>query len=280
MIGTLGTGRTPIKQNTWLDYVHKTIIRLPGDAGDKADGRILQYSFPDWQTQDLSLVPQTGPQRNKGTRIDEEVDLRTLLDNISPLARSEAPEWKRATDFLERDREETTETSGLPGETRDISPLTRGSVLHRCLEEYTKTGAYDIDRITPEYPEIMTVGRDAQNDFTVNVGSILESVLENRDRAWIFERRDTSYSELPFLYKKGHSLVSGIIDRVIIRDGKGFVVDYKSILIENDDALKSWREHYRPQIKVYCEAVKEIFRLEHVEGYLLFLDSNRLELVV
>jgi ATP-dependent exoDNAse (exonuclease V) beta subunit len=280
MIGTLGTGKTPIKQNTWLDYVHKTIIRLPGQAGDEADGRILQYSFPDWQAQDLSLGPQTGPQREREDRLAEEVDLKTILVNISPLARSEAPEWKRAIDFIERDQEEATEMPALPGETRDVSPLTRGSVLHRCLEEYTKTGAYDIDRITPEYPEIMTLGRDAQNNVKVNVESILESVLKDRDRAWIFERNDMSYSELPFLYKKGHSLVSGIIDRVVIREGKGFVVDYKSILIENDDALKSWKEHYRPQIKVYCEAVKEIFRLEHVEGYLLFLDSNRLELVV
>ncbi|MDD1751219.1 MAG: PD-(D/E)XK nuclease family protein, partial [Methanothrix sp.] len=102
----------------------------------------------------------------------------------------------------------------------------------------------------------------------------------NQDSAWIFERRDRSYSELPFLYKKGQSLVSGIIDRVVIRDGIGFVVDYKSILIEHDEALKSWKEHYRPQIRVYCEAVKEIFGLERVDGYLLFLDSNRLELIL
>ncbi len=280
MLGTLGTGKTPIKQNTWLDYLHKTIIRLPREAGDEADGRIVQYSFPDWQAQNLSLVPQTSRERDRENKRDREVDIKTMLYNISPLPRSEALEWKRATDFIAQDM---GSLAGMPlasDETRDVSPLTRGNILHRCLEEYTKAGAYDIDRVTAEYPEIMTLGLDAINYVKVDVGSILGSVLKNRDSAWIFERRDTSYSELPFLYKKGRSLITGIIDRVVIKDGKGFVVDYKSILVDNDDALKSWKEHYRPQIRIYCEAVKEIFKLEHVEGYLLFLDSNRLELVV
>jgi len=280
MLGTLGTGKAPIKQNTWLDYLHKTILQSPGEAGDEATGRLVQYSFPDWQAQSPFLDPHTGPQQNRVDQISGDVDLKTILDNISPLPRSDAPEWKRATDFIVHDIESLAVQPSASDEAGDVSPLTRGSVLHRCLEEYTKSGAYAIGRIIAEYPEIMTLGYDAQNNFKVDVGAILRSVLVNRDSAWIFERREQSYSELPFLYKKGHSLVSGIIDRVVIREGKGFVVDYKSILIENDDALKSWKEHYRPQIKLYCEAVKEIFQLERVEGYLLFLDSNRLELVV
>jgi ATP-dependent exoDNAse (exonuclease V) beta subunit len=70
--------------------------------------------------------------------------------------------------------------------------------------------------------------------------------------------------------------VSGIIDRVVVKDGKGIVIDYKSIVIDSNEILDDWKEHYRPQLAIYCEAVKEIFKLENVEGYLLFLDSNRL----
>jgi ATP-dependent helicase/nuclease subunit A len=281
MLGTLGNNKTPVKQHTWLDYLHKTILQLPGEGGDQAAGRIVQYTFPDWQAQDLSLEPQTSPERNRGEKNDKEVDPKAILDNIAPLPRSEAPEWKSVTDFIAG--EEIGAPAVLPsasGESEYVSPLIRGLFLHRCLEEYTKAGAYDIERIATEFPDIMTIGHDAQNIFKGGVGAIMKSLLENRDHAWIFERRDGSYSELPFLYKKGHALVSGRIDRVVIRDGKGFVIDYKAILIGNDDELKSWNEHYRPQIKIYCEAVKEIFRLEQVKGYLLYLDSNRLELVV
>jgi ATP-dependent helicase/nuclease subunit A len=281
MLGALGTGRTPIKQNTWLDYAHKTLLRPRGEAGNDADsGPIVQYSFPDWQAQDPDLERQSSHQRNREEQSDGVVDSKIILDNISPLPRSEAPEWKRATDFITHDPGTPAVPLPVSGESGYVSPLTRGSVFHRCLEEYTKSGRYDIDRIIAEYPEIMTLEHDAQNTVKVDAGTVLGSVLKNRDNAWIFERRDTSYSELPFLYKKGHSLVSGIIDRVVIKEGKGFVIDYKSILIENDESLKSWKEHYRPQIKIYCEAVKEIFQLELVEGYLLFLDSNRLESVV
>jgi ATP-dependent helicase/nuclease subunit A len=281
MLGTLGSGKTPVKQNTWLDYMHRTLIRMPRKTDDKADGRIVQYSCPDWQAQDLlSPEPQIGRKWNNEAQREREIDIQTMLDNIAPIPRSETPEWKRATDFIAQGVGATDETPFASDEAGYISPLTRGSVLHRCLEEYTKAGAYDIDRIIAEYPEIMALEHDARQNVTAAIKSIVSSVLENQDSAWVFERCDRSYSELPFLYKKGRSLVSGIIDRVVIREGIGFVVDYKSILIENDEALRSWKEHYRPQIKVYCEAAKEIFGLERVNGYLLFLDSSRLELVV
>jgi len=104
----------------------------------------------------------------------------------------------------------------------------------------------------------------------------LNAVLQNVEYQWIFARRPDAYSELPFLYKKESALVSGKIDRVVIKDGKGYVIDYKSIVIENNDVLASWLDHYRPQVRIYCEAVKNIFALQEVEGYLLFLDSNKL----
>jgi hypothetical protein len=58
------------------------------------------------------------------------------------------------------------------------------------------------------------------------------------------------------------------------------MVDGKSIAVENDEALQSWMDHYRPQVRIYCEAVKEMLRLVAVEGYLLFVDSRRLALTV
>ena len=101
MLGALGTGKTPVKQNTWLDYVHKTLIRMSRKTDDKADGRIVQYSCPDWQPQDLlSSEPQVSRQRNNEAQREREVDIQTMLDNISPIPRSETPEWKRATDFI------------------------------------------------------------------------------------------------------------------------------------------------------------------------------------
>jgi len=296
MLGALGNNKTPVKQNTWLEYLRATAPQpLFASPSDGPTGARV-YSYPAIsgasniaENPPPSPFPKGGekpyPTLAKGGQggfepgIPVKIDVQQVLDNISPLPRSEPLEWKRATDFIERDKEEAIETPALSGKTRDVSPLTRGSVLHRCIEEYTTSGAYDIDRITAEYPELMTPGRDAQNTVKVDIETVLTSVLGDKTIAWIFERHQNAYSELPFLYKKGHSLVSGIIDRVLIKDGKGFVIDYKSIGIENNEALEAWKEHYRPQLVIYCEAVKELFMLESVEGYLLFLDSNRLELL-
>jgi ATP-dependent exoDNAse (exonuclease V) beta subunit len=159
-----------------------------------------------------------------------------------------------------------------------ISPLVRGSVFHRCLEEYTKQGSYDPGRIITEHPDIARLDSDQKDRFFADIQTILNTVLANATYAWIFERRPDSYTELPFLYRKGNNLVSGIIDRLVIAEGKGFVIDYKAISIENKDALIAWTDHYRPQIRIYCEAVKEMFKLSSVEGYLLYLDSSLLDL--
>jgi len=279
MLGTLGNNKSPVKQNTWLDDLHTTAPQplfaspIDGPAG------VRFYSYP-VSAREPGITGKTpSVQLSKGgvdQGVSVQIDVQRVLNNISPIPRSDAFDWKRATDFIEREKEDAAGTVALSGEGEPVSPLIRGSLLHRCLEEYTKNGAYDIDRLIAEYPEINTLGYDAQHAVKVNVESILRSVLGNTALAWIFERRHTAYSELPFLYRKGHSLVSGIIDRVVVKDAKGFVIDYKSIVIESNEALDDWKEHYRPQLAIYCEAVKEIFKLESVEGYLLFLDSNRL----
>jgi ATP-dependent exoDNAse (exonuclease V) beta subunit len=139
-------------------------------------------------------------------------------------------------------------------------------------------GKYDLSKIIREFPDLESTDEKARNTFISEADSVLQSVLGQKKFVWIFERRTGSYAELPFLYNKGRSLISGKIDRVVVKEGKGLVIDYKAILIENEDALNAWKDHYRPQLTVYCEAVKEIFKLESVEGYILFLDSARLEL--
>jgi ATP-dependent helicase/nuclease subunit A len=278
MIGTLNDGKAPIKQNTWLDFLHRTIPMYQTNSDDSVP-HIFKYAYPAWKAQIIPIAAQTGqpsPQQEIKGRC--EIDVKAVLENISPVQRSESPEWKKATDFIGQEKEDSIEKLFIQSETRTISPLTRGSVLHRCLEQFTKTGEFDLDRIIGEYPDILAFDNETRQSFTTDVNSLLRAVLGKNELRWIFERHADAYSELPFLYKKGHALVSGIIDRVVIKEGKGFVIDYKAILIEHEATLASWKDHYRPQIQIYCEAVKEMFGLRSVEGSLLFLDSVQLEL--
>jgi ATP-dependent exoDNAse (exonuclease V) beta subunit len=131
-----------------------------------------------------------------------------------------------------------------------------------------------------EFPEVLALPEGERARFQAEAEQVLKSVTGNDELAWIFKQQAGAYSELPFLYRKEHEIISGIIDRLIVKDGTGYVIDYKSIAVGNDEALQSWIDHYRPQVRIYCEAAKELFRLEHVEGYLLFLDSARLAMTV
>ena len=138
----------------------------------------------------------------------------------------------------------------------------------------------DLAAIAGEFPAVRALSGEERERFLDGAGSVVSDLRSREELAWIFHRQPTAYSELPFLYRKGNEIVSGIIDRVVVKDGRGYVVDYKAITIENDEALQNWIDHYRPQVRIYCEAVKEMFRLEAVEGYLLFVDSGRLALTV
>ncbi len=288
MTGALANGKTPYKQNSWLSYLHEAGPKPLFEKAVESENGFIRYSYPSSSEETKNplqspfskggdIQSPTVPKGGQGGSEDK-IDIDALVKNLTPIPRSESLEWKRATDFIEQSREEELLKPVLHGEGAPISLLTRGSMLHRCLEDFTTMGTYDLSRIIREFPDLETADAEAIKTFMNEADSILQSVLGQKEFAWIFEQRPESYSELPFLHKRGRSLISGIMDRVVIKDGKGFVIDYKAILIENEKALKAWKDHYRPQLNIYCEAVKEIFKLESVEGYLLFLDSARLEL--
>jgi ATP-dependent helicase/nuclease subunit A len=280
MIGARKDDKGLPAPSTWLDYLHRAAPAPLFDSEIKTRPGIVIRAYPsDIMRQDEGAAidaPRKGePPQARSRRID----IQTVIDNLAPFPHSKSEEWKRATDFIGQEKEESIELVSVQTAPGTVSPLTRGSFLHRCLEDYSKSGSYRVDQIIGEYPDIISLGTVIVRQFIDDAGTVLDAVLTDRELAWIFERSANAYSELPFLYKRGNALVSGIIDRVIIKGGTGIVIDYKAIFIEDDEALRDWSDHYRPQVQVYCEAIKELFRLTSVEGYLLFLDSSRLELV-
>jgi ATP-dependent helicase/nuclease subunit A len=284
MTGTLTNGRKAdqapaVSQNTWLQYLHTAIPAL-GRQTDAPHGRILSFTYPDWKPQPLPDDRRAA----SGPRTDEQeqqpvIDTTTIIENISPLPPPDSTPWKKATDFLLPLREQTAEQD-ISREAACLSPLTRGSFFHRCLELAATSGSFDVDRVMREFPEVLALPPAGRARFQVDAEQVLGNLIGNEELAWIFKQQPGAYSELPFLYRKEREIVSGIIDRLIVKDSTGYVIDYKSIAVGNDEVLQSWIDHYRPQIRIYCEAVKEMFRLEHVEGYLLFLDSARLAMTV
>lgn len=277
MLGTIENGNKPFKQNSWLSWLHQALSVVEIDS--EPASRLIEYAFPDWKARMLPADARAAGARPREEKKARTIDADRVLANITAVPAPRSPEWKKATDYLVQEKEWSLEQASAP-ESGPVSPLIRGSILHRCLEEYAKTGSCDCAAIAGEFPAVRALRGEERERFLAGVEPVVRSVTESEELAWIFHRKPTAYSELPFLYRKGNEIVSGVIDRVVVKDGRGYVVDYKAITLENDDALQSWMDHYRPQVRIYCEAVKETFRLEAVEGYLLFVDSGRLAMTV
>ena len=277
MLGTLENGNKPFKQSSWLSWLHQA-MPAPEITIEPAS-RLVEYSCPGWKARMLPADAPAAGSRPREQKKARTIDADRVLANISSIPASRSPEWKKATDYLIQEKEWSLEQAPAPG-SGPVPPLIRGSIVHRCLEEYAKTGSCDCAAVAGEFPEVRALRGEERERFLAVVEPVIHSVTGSEELAWIFHRQPTAYSELPFLYRKGNEIVSGIMDRVIVKEGRGYVVDYKAIAIENDETLQSWIDHYRPQVRVYCEAVKEMFRLDAVEGYLLFVDSRRLALTV
>ncbi|HTF99512.1 MAG TPA: 3'-5' exonuclease, partial [Nitrospirota bacterium] len=277
MIGSLEEGSSPARQNTWLEYLHRTAPKPLFNEPSEVRPGLRRYACPQPETgrsrADTDL--QQGDASPGGAApAPRSIDLDEVRQHLAPVPRSNRGDWRRATDFIEH--ELPFPPPMPPSAEADVPPLVRGSVLHRCLEDLTRQGNFNLNRIAAGYPEVARLSGKARDGFLADMQTALRTILGNERFAWIFERREDSYSELPFLYKKGDDFVSGVIDRLVIKNGTGHVVDYKAILIENEAAGAAWVEHYKPQLRIYCEAALELFGLGSAEGSVLFLDSAKL----
>lgn len=77
-----------------------------------------------------------------------------------------------------------------------------------------------------------------------------------------------SYTELPFILRKGNTVFRGRIDRIIIKDETAVIYDYKTFPVREQE-LPELIEKYRFQMEIYRAASEQIFSLKS-KGYLLF----------
>jgi ATP-dependent helicase/nuclease subunit A len=78
--------------------------------------------------------------------------------------------------------------------------------------------------------------------------------------------------------EQGHT-VHGVIDRLVVADDHVHLVDYKSHRLDNIVDAAQLATQYRPQMRLYREAVERLWPQHRVSCYLLLTaDSNLVEL--
>ncbi|MCS7250459.1 MAG: UvrD-helicase domain-containing protein [candidate division WOR-3 bacterium] len=152
-----------------------------------------------------------------------------------------------------------------------------GEVFHTILDEISK-GYLNLDEkeIEKRGSELLKKKGIGSINLEKWVKIILEHYqkLKEKDLLKIVERKENSFSELPFILKKGNKFYSGRIDKIIVEDDKIYLYDYKTFPVEEKDIERIARS-YLPQLKIYELALKKIFN-KKVEKYIIFTSRGKL----
>jgi ATP-dependent exoDNAse (exonuclease V) beta subunit len=140
-----------------------------------------------------------------------------------------------------------------------------GKLVHRLFEKLDWGQASIIE----EMAVIEGKGLGATGPMIKRAGEMVREAIHSP----VLQRviKSSSYQkEVPFTYKHDGTIFEGVMD-VVFKEGDGLVVlDFKTDLLEKDN-LNSKIEHYKPQAKVYSDAIRTIFGQPPKEVILFFL---------
>jgi ATP-dependent exoDNAse (exonuclease V) beta subunit len=159
-----------------------------------------------------------------------------------------------------------------PPPEENFSAALFGSAVHRALEEY-----YKLKPLTPVQMEekiktlILSSGIGSEIYDESYSGRTAKIVNAIRDSNMLKPPEDIISTEQPFVLDVDGNRIKGTIDRIDRSPGGGVqLIDYKT-------AGRAETAHYRLQISIYMEALKEIFKFKDITPYIYFVSINRIQ---
>lgn len=157
--------------------------------------------------------------------------------------------------FSKLDDSEVEDNQG----SNDIDVRTKGTVIHRMMEMIINSkGKLSKDIVI----------KNVLNEYSLSDNQTYKDILSNVYDSMFnggYPQKNnapqdllkvafdsTCECEVPFSFKEGKMIWQGIIDLLFIKDGKYFIVDYKTN--EEDDNLE---EEYKKQLDAYKKALKK-----------------------
>lgn len=232
----------------WYGHVREALASLvePG-----ADGSLrLQYGQPG------PLDPIPAPQT---ATVTPDPRLR------SPLTAQEAPQALMPSATAEPGHHRAAEEDGRP----------RGIALHRLLE-------------------LLSSGMEAEQAVRRTAMALDLPAGTAQLRAWLTEAQTVlqaphlshlfdpaqyreAFNEIPVQYALDSRPVSGVIDRLLVRDHEVLVVDYKSHRCAGEQERRALAASFAPQLRLYAEAAQRLWPDHRVRALLLFTQDGQLD---
>lgn len=261
-------GEPYVEEESFLRYVQDYFPK-PGEVsfGEWKD------DFMAYDTKNLGIQMRGGfAFRSKlNPEMDGGEDAKRLL--------SERNKWREFQEQLQRRASEgravTTATEQVKEFEKDdeweSSPVTQGEgaifgkLVHRLFEKLD----WNQPGLLEKMAEIEGKDLGATGPMIRRAGEMVREAIHSP----ILQRviKSSGYQkEVPFTYKNNGTIFEGVMD-VVFKEEDGLVVlDFKTDRVDQKD-LDARIEHYRPQVKVYSDAIRTIFGAPPKEIILFFL---------
>jgi ATP-dependent exoDNAse (exonuclease V) beta subunit len=261
-------GKKDISGSSFLKYLQPYLNEPDKVPFGKWDKEMMFYD-----TNNLELKPE------EMTPFRFPINIEKEGGEDSRLALFQREHWKKTQEELKRragmGRPITTAIEKVEEVEKDdewvVSPVTGGEgaifgkLVHRLFEKVDWSKA----DLLEEMAVIEGKGIGATGPMIKRAGEVVREAVNSP----ILQRviKSSGYQkEVPFTYKNNGTIFEGVMD-VVFKEEDGLVVlDFKTDLVDKKD-LDSRIEHYRPQVKVYSDAIRNIFGAPPKEVVLFFL---------
>lgn len=150
----------------------------------------------------------------------------------------------------------------------------RGSVIHRAIESFGKTGGYDVAGIARVTPGFGLLEDRHKKALVADVEDTMKLLLDDALIRGILSPDVGKHFELPLILKVDGGVVQGFADLVVTEPDGVTVYDFKTGLSgAGNDAIIS---AYAPQLEAYRLAVSEAFGGGPAKACILLVDQREL----
>lgn len=158
-----------------------------------------------------------------------------------------------------------------------LSAVDIGNVLHRVMERIE--GAADLEALVRDACLAEGIEASLQNE----VSPVVLSLAANYCSSDYYRRSEHAvrvYNELPFHYRLGQWVVTGVVDKLFV-DGEGTatLLDFKTNRVRDEHHFHKLCVMYEIQLQLYADAVQQLLKIPVKEAVLYFLQNDRPVLV-
>ncbi|MBC7820603.1 MAG: UvrD-helicase domain-containing protein [Planctomycetaceae bacterium] len=249
---------------------------LTTDMLAPADAVLFETGNPDWDVRRLGLCPD-----RVGTESQPTNRIRFALPLPTP-----SRGWQREAPSSHESLSTRRLNELLRPHTQDA--LDRGTLIHKWFEqiEWLDTGRPSHEQLfaaTRTLPPLTTEPNDVLPEFFTFLDKPAIAAVLSRTNSPHRSLTPRVLREHPFACRFDRTLISGIIDRLVLWSSGSEIVaaellDFKTDAVDDQPSLSARVDTYRPQLDSYRRAVAQLFHLDanEVSATLVFVQPGEI----